>query len=152
MNLKRWFIKHMLNIYPPYLGTGISVKTIAPDYKYLRVQMKLYWYNRNYVRTHFGGSLYAMTDPFFMLMLIKILGKDYVVWDQAAEIKFIKPGRGTVSAEFKITDGAVEEIIAQTAGGEKYFHDFEVLINDEQGGRIARVTKKLYIRRKRKKE
>lgn len=149
--MKRWFIRYMLNIYPPYLGTGISVKTIAPDYKYLRVQMKLHWYNRNYVRTHFGGSLYAMTDPFLMLMLIQILGKEYVVWDQAAQIKFIKPGTGTVSAEFKITDSAVEEIISQTAGGEKYFRDFEVLINDEQGGLTARVTKKLYIRRKRKK-
>ncbi len=151
MNLKRWFIKHMLNIYPPYIGTGILVKTIAPGFKYLRVQMKLHWYNRNYVRTHFGGSLYAMTDPFLMLMLIKILGKEYVVWDQAAQIEFIKPGKGIVSAEFKISDSAVEKILTKTAGGEKYFHDFLVLIKDEQNVLIARVMKKLYIRKKRKK-
>ena len=82
----------MLNIYPPYWGTGIVVSKVAPDFTEIVVQMKKRFYNRNYVDTHFGGSLYSMVDPFYMLMLINILGKDYVVWDKSAFIDFVKPG------------------------------------------------------------
>src|SRR5271169_6594091 len=96
--------KFLSNIYIPYLGTGIVVKSVSPDYREIFVQMKLRWYNRNYVGTHFGGSLYAMTDPFFMLMLISILGEEFVVWDKSAHIDFIKPGKGTVTARFLITE------------------------------------------------
>ena len=72
------FFKLLINLYPPYWATGIVLEKIAPDFSEVVVRMKQHWYNRNYVSTHFGGSLYAMTDPFFMLMLIRILGKDYV--------------------------------------------------------------------------
>ncbi len=150
MKFKIFFMKWMLNIYPPYLGTGISDKFIAPDFKRILVQLKMHWYNRNYVKTHFGGSLYAMTDPFLMLMLIQILGKNYVVWDKSAQIEFIKPGLGTVSAGFIITEREVEYIIKQTAGGKKYFHDFMIEILDENGEPAAKVEKRLYIREKRK--
>ena len=88
------YLKLLLNIYPPYLGAGIRVVQISGDFREVIVAMKLRWYNRNYVGTHFGGSLSAMTDPFFMLMLLNILGNDYIVWDQAARIQFLRPGRG----------------------------------------------------------
>ena len=114
-------IKLIINLYPPYLGTGITVKRISPDYREMCVQMKLRWYNRNYVKTHFGGSLYAMTDPFFMLMLIHILGKDYVVWDKAAHIDFIKPGSGTVAADFLIHEEQIQDIAERTSSGGKGF-------------------------------
>ncbi len=110
--------------------------------------MKLRWYNRNYIRTHFGGSLYAMTDPFYMLMLIQVLGRDYIVWDKAAHIEFVKPGKGTVRAEFRIIDEHVAAIIARTANGEKYLPDFKVDITDEAGEIVAQVIKTLYIRKK----
>ena len=80
--------------------------------------MKRRFYNRNYVGTHFGGSLYAMTDPFYMLMLIQILGPGYIVWDKSASIKFVKPGRGSVTADFHVTNEFVEEIKSKTAMGE----------------------------------
>jgi hypothetical protein len=86
--------------------------------------MKMRWYNRNYVKTHFGGSLYAMTDPFFMLMLIHILGKEFVVWDKAAHIDFIKPSQGTVTARFLITGEQIEDIIKNTSGGQNIFPSF----------------------------
>ena len=110
-------IKLIINLYPPYLGTGITVKRISPDYREMCVQMKLRWYNRNYVKTHFGGSLYAMTDPFFMLMLLHILGKDYVVWDKAAHIDFIKPGSGTVTADFLIEEEQIQDIVEGRPAG-----------------------------------
>jgi len=131
------FFKLLLNVYPPYWGTGIVVKKISPDYKEIIVQMKMRWYNRNYVKTHFGGSLYAMTDPFFMLMLLQILGKEYIVWDKAAHIEFIKPGRGEIG-----------NILKNTADGQKYLPEFSVNIKDEADETVASVTKILYLRKK----
>ncbi len=146
--MKSNLLKLLLNIYPPYWGTGISVKNISADYKEITVQMKMRWYNSNYVKTHFGGSLYSMTDPFLMLMLIHILGKDYVVWDKSANIDFIKPGIGTVMAKFVITDDQIENILKNTASGQKYFQELEVKVTDERGALIALVKKMLYIRKK----
>jgi len=142
------FFKLLLNVYPPYWGTGIVVKKISPDYKEIIVQMKMRWYNRNYVKTHFGGSLYAMTDPFFMLMLLQILGKEYIVWDKAAHIEFIRPGRGTLTAKFIITDEEIGNILKNTADGQKYLPEFSVDIKDEADETVASVTKILYLRKK----
>jgi acyl-coenzyme A thioesterase PaaI-like protein len=141
----------LLNLYPPYWGTGIHIKNIASDYSQITVQMKQRFYNRNYVGTHFGGSLYAMTDPFYMLMLLKILGKPYFVWDQAANIEFIKPGKGTVTAHFKITSRLIEGIKRNTADGNKYLPQLPVEIRDEDDVLVARVVKTIYIRKKKNK-
>ncbi len=146
--MKASTFKHLMNLYPPYWGTGIRVRTVTSDYRHIKVEMQGRWYNRNYVNTHFGGSLYAMVDPFYMLMLIPILGPGYVVWDKAATIDFIKPGRGTMTAEFFITDAMISDIIEKTAGGEKYMPQYPVEIKDQYGGVVARVDKMMYIRKK----
>ena len=146
MNYK--LFKLLINFYPPYLFTGIKIAHISPDYRQITVKMKLHWYNRNYVGTHFGGNLFSMTDPFLMIMLINNLGKDYLVWDQNSCIKFLKPGRGTVKAEFKITEELLNEIKENTKDGNKFFPQFETDITDEKGRVIARVTKTIYIRMK----
>jgi hypothetical protein len=90
-----------MSYWPPFFGAGIRIREISDDFTYVRVEMKLRFWNRNYVGTHFGGSLYSMVDPFYMLMLIENLGRDYIVWDKSASIRFLKPGRGRVSAEFR---------------------------------------------------
>jgi len=141
------FFKLLLNIYPPYIGAGIRVRKVAPDFREVVVQMRLRWYNRNYFNTHFGGSLYAMVDPFYCLMLVQVLGKGYIVWDQAAKVEFIKPGRGTVTATFEISDDQVDDILTQTAGGQKYMPDFKVDVYDNKGEPVARISKVLYIRK-----
>ncbi len=146
--MQPFVFKLLSNLYPPYWGTGIRVSKISADCRELMVQMKLHWYNRNYVKTHFGGSLYAMTDPFLMLMLMQVLGREYIVWDQTARIEFIKPGRGTVRVKFLITDDDVTTIKACTAHGEKYLPEFTVAIRDDAGETVCRVTKTLYVRRK----
>ncbi len=146
--MKPEHLKLLINLYPPYWGTGISVKRISPDYREIVVQMKMRWYNHNYVGSHFGGSLYAMTDPFYMLMLIHILGKEFVIWDKAAHIEFVKPSRGTVTATFVITDEQIDAILRNTSGGQRYFPEFFVEVKDEEGETVARVTKTLYVRKK----
>ncbi len=140
--------RHLINLYPPYLFTGIKVSSISRDFQSLQVDMALRWYNRNYVGTHFGGSLFAMTDPWFMLMLMQILGKNYVVWDSKAAIEFIKPGKGKVTCHFHITDSMIEEIKEKTQAGTKYLPEYEVQIRDQKGDLVARVKKEIYIRRK----
>ncbi len=139
----------LINFYPPLLGAGIRVIYTSSDYLTIRVQMKLTWLNRNIVGTHFGGSLYAMCDPWFMLILMRNLGGDYIVWDKGASIQFLKPGRGTVNATFQITPTQIEELCKQAENGDKVEPVFGVDVVDEQGQVIAHVDKLLYIRKKR---
>jgi acyl-coenzyme A thioesterase PaaI-like protein len=142
--------KLLLNVYPPYLMTGIVVREISPDWRRVAVQMGLHWYNSNYFGTHFGGSLYAMTDPFYTLMLAHNLGAGYIVWDRSAEIEFRRPGRGRVTALFELTQDMIDTVVAATRGGEKYQPEWPVEIRDAEGELVARVRKMLYVRRKSK--
>lgn len=137
-----------MNFWPPFLFAGIRVREISDDWRLARVQLKHSRFNSNYVGTHFGGSLFAMTDPFWMLLLMNLLGRDYYVWDRRGEIEFVKPGRGTVRAEFRVDDTVLDEIRSATAAGGKYLHWFENEILDEEGEVVARVRKQIYVRRK----
>jgi acyl-coenzyme A thioesterase PaaI-like protein len=137
----------LMRIYPPYLGAGVRVRHAAADLSRVEVEMRLTSWNRNFVGTHFGGSLYSMCDPFFMLMLMARLGPDYVVWDRSASIEFIKPGRGIVAATFELPDSRVEEVRGEADRSEKVFPRFDVTVLDHEGEPVARVEKVLYVRR-----
>ena len=141
--LRRW-----INLWPPFLGAGIRIVYIAPDMKAVDVEMKLRWWNANYVGTHFGGSLFAMTDAFYMLMLMANLGTDYIVWDKAASIRYRRPGRGTVRAEFRLTDAQIDDVRENLKTLPKYEPVFRVDVKDEQGTVIAEVEKLIYVRKK----
>lgn len=143
---KQTLRRKLVNLYPPFLGAGVRVR--QPDPRTYEVSMKLRWWNQNYVGTHFGGSLYTMCDPFYMLLLIDALGRDYVVWDKAAEIRFLRPGRSTMKARFHISEERVEEIRRQAEEQEKVEPIFTVEVLDEEGKAVARVEKLLYVRRK----
>jgi acyl-coenzyme A thioesterase PaaI-like protein len=137
-----------MNLWPPFLGAGIHVRSIAADWSEAVVELRARWLNRNYVGTHFGGSLFAMTDPFYALLLIHRLGERYLVWDQAARIEFVAPGRGTVSARFELPEARVAAIRAEAAGGAKVLPEFEVEIRDAAGTVVATTHKTLYVRLK----
>jgi len=141
-------LRRGINLWPPFLGAGIRVKHIAPDMKSIDVEMKIRWWNANYVGTHFGGSLFAMTDAFYMLMLMANLGREYIVWDKAASIRYRKPGKSTVRAEFRITDAQLDDIREKLKTVEKYEPTFRIEVKDEQGVVIAEVEKLLYVRKK----
>ena len=141
-------LRHGLNLWPPFLFAGIHVSEISSDWRRIRVELRMRPWNRNYVRTHFGGSLFAMTDPFRMLPVLKCLGPDYFVWDKAGEIEFVKPGRGTMHATFELEDAVLDELRAAAAGGEKVLRWFDADVIDEQGDVVARTRKQLYVRRK----
>ncbi len=141
-------LRRAMNLWPPFLGAGITVESIAKDFRHARVRLKLSLFNRNIVGVHFGGSLFAMTDPFFMMMVSQNLGKGYIIWDQAAKIEFLKPGRGKVHADFAITQEQLDEIVQAAETGNKVLRDFVVDIKDHEGDVVARITKTLYIRKK----
>jgi Domain of unknown function (DUF4442) len=143
--LRRW-----INFWPPFLGMGIRIQHIAPDMKAVDVEMKLRFWNANYVGTQFGGSLFAMTDPFYMLMLMANLGGDYIVWDKAATIRYRKPGKGTVRAEFRLSDTQIEDVREKLKTLPKYEPVFTVQVKDGAGVVIAEVERVIHVRLKKK--
>jgi acyl-coenzyme A thioesterase PaaI-like protein len=146
MNIRQRLLERFVNLYPPFLGAGIWSQNI--DERTVRVRLKMNIFNRNLVGVHFGGSLYAMCDPWFMLILMRALGKDYIVWDKSAGIQFLKPALGTVTATFHIPQERVDEIRAQADNQYKVEPVFTVDVLNEQGEAVARVEKLLYVRRK----
>lgn len=138
-----------MNLWPPFLFTGIHVAAIGADWRSAEVELRMRPWNRNYVATHFGGSLFAMADPFWMLLALHALGRDWIVWDQSGAIDFIKPGRGTVRTRFVLDEATLDQIREAGADGGKVLRWFENEILDESGEVVARVRKQLYLRRKR---
>eukprot|EP01103_Thecamoeba_quadrilineata_P018352 TRINITY_DN6944_c0_g1_i1.p1 TRINITY_DN6944_c0_g1~~TRINITY_DN6944_c0_g1_i1.p1 ORF type:complete len:164 (-),score=19.54 TRINITY_DN6944_c0_g1_i1:141-632(-) len=142
------FFKHALNLYPPLRGAGIKILRISPDFKEIQVTLKMRWYNKNYVGTQYGGSIYSMTDPFYMLILLKTLGPKYKIWDRAATVDFILPGRTDLIANFRVTDEELETIKKSTDDNQKFFSNHFVDIVDADNNVVAKVKKTIYVRRK----
>jgi len=142
--LMRWGF----NLMPCYRGSGGRVTYISSDWMEIHVKLRLNWRTRNYVGTIFGGSIYGAIDPMYMLILIKTLGPDYVVWDKAAAIRFRKPGTGTLFARFHIDAAELETIRAAAAGAPSVDRVYRVELTDASGVVYASVDKTLYIRHK----
>ncbi|OXT02694.1 hypothetical protein B7H23_07360 [Notoacmeibacter marinus] len=142
-------LRRGMNFWPPYFFAGIRVTYIAEDWRRVDVELRQRRLNMNYVGVHFGGSIFSMTDPFFMLMAMNILPRDYTVWDKAAFIDFKKPGKGTLRASFRVTDTMIEEIEAATPNeGDVVRPVWSVVVEDGEGDIVAKVDKTLHIRRK----
>ncbi len=140
---RRW-----INFWPPFLFSGIAVKHASPDFRSVEVTLRQTRYNRTPSGAHFGGSLFAMTDPFYALMLANALGRDYIIWDQAASIQFRSPGRGTVSATFQVDEATIAEVRDKAATGAKVLQNFSTEIRDAAGALVATVEKTVYVRRR----
>ena len=144
-NFKSKSFRMTMNVFPAFRRTGGKVTFISEDWKEIHVTLGLSWKTKNYVGTVFGGSIYGALDPVYMLQLMKILGKSYVVWDKAAAIKFIKPIKSKVFARFLITDEILNEIISKVKSDKKLSIDLTVNFQDENGLIYAEVTKTIYI-------
>jgi len=139
-------LKLRINTYAPYVGAGIKIEHISLDQGLCVVSMGLNSLNKNIVGTQFGGSLYSMVDPFYMLMLMHQLGSHYVVWDKSSHIDFVAPGHSKVTARMKIPSAEIITIQELAKDGGAVFRDYSVDIVDEQQKVVATVTKTLYIR------
>ena len=137
-----------VNWYPPFIGMGIRVHSHSDDMRRFEVQLKPRWFTRNLFGTHFGGSLYTMSDPFYVFILTANLGDGYIVWDKSAAIRFLKPAKGTITGIFEVSVERIREIAAEVDRlGKQTFH-FEAGLVNEQGDPVARVTKEVYVRAK----
>lgn len=143
--------KHLLrflNLWPPFLCNGIKIVEKSPDYRHMIVKLKLRFWNANYVGTQFGGLLFTLTDPFYMVMLLQNLGEDIIVWDKAATIEYLKPGRSDVTAEFTLTEEDIQFIKQTLDAQEKMLWNRRIEIKDAENTVIATVDKVIYIRKK----
>lgn len=143
MRLTRW----KFNLIPAFRGTGGVITYIADDWCEVRMKLPLNVMTRNYVGTIYGGSMYGAVDPIYMLMLIKTLGPEYVVWDKAAAIQFKRPGRTTLFARFVIDDGELALIRASLEQQHSIDRVYSVHLTDAQGVIHASIEKTIYIRR-----
>ncbi len=152
--LQHFAIRHprlfraVLNVYPPFRGTGAWCTFIADDWSEMRITVPLSWRTRNYVGTIFGGSLYAGLDPHFMFMLMHRLGPGYVVWDKAASIRFRRPGRGKLTAVCRMPDEEVEEVRRILETQEKVDRTYEVDLVAKDGTVCASLEKVVNVRKR----
>lgn len=137
-----------INWYPPYRGMGIRVVSVSDDFTRFEVQLRQTWYNRNLFGTHFGGCLYAMCDPFFVFILTMNLGRDYIVWDQSAGIRFVKPASGTITGIFEVPPARIEAIRREIDEVGRHRYHFEADLVNAAGEAVARVSKEVYVRAK----
>ena len=149
LTVKPALMRRYMNLWPPFAFSGIHITQLGADFMSAEVRLRLHWWNRNVAAVHFGGSLFAMTDPFWMMLLLRQLGTDHVVWDRAAEVEFIKPGRGEVTARFALAPEDVERLRGLAVDGAKVLEWFSVDVVDADGDVVARVRKQVYVRRKR---
>lgn len=140
--------RHLLNLWPPFLINAIRVQSLSADYTEAKVVLRLRPWNRNYVKSQFGGNLFAMVDPFWMLLAMHQLGKDYYVWDKAGSIDFVAAAYEDVYASFKLDADVVDELREAAAGGGKVLRWFDTEITTASGKVIAVVRKQLYVRLK----
>lgn len=141
-------LRLLMNVWPPFLFSGIRVRHWAPDFRRVRVRLGKHLLTSNYFGTQFGGTMFAMVDPFWAILLAQNLGAEYTVWDRRAEIEFLAPGRTAVSAEFSLDQDTIDELLAAAEGGQKVLHWFSTDITDTGGTVVARAHKQVYIRRR----
>ena len=139
-----------MSLWAPNLWSGIRVRRFAEDWTSATVELHVNRITRNYVKTAFGGSMSAMTDPYFFMLVMHQLGRDYVVWDTRGEIEFVKPGRGVLTAHFEVPPSKAQELRDRARDGAKVLEWFETDITDAAGDVVARVRREVYVREKKR--
>jgi len=139
-----------MSLWAPNLFSGIRVRRFSDDWTHATVELHVNVFTRNYVKTAFGGSMSAMTDPYYFMLVMHQLGRDYVVWDTRGEIELIKPGRGVLTAHFHVSEAKAAELRERAKGGAKVLEWFETEITDREGDVVARVRREVYLREKKR--
>ena len=147
-NFRSRLFRWAFNFFPAFRGSGGRVTYISDDWRLIKVKLPLNWRTRNYVKTIFGGSIYSAVDPFYMLMLMKTLGDEYVVCDKAAKIRFRKPGRETLYAEFKIDDAEIAEVKRLAEEAKSIDRVYNIEFKNQEGIVHAEIEKTVYVAKK----
>ena len=144
-SLRTKIMRWGFNLFPAYVGTGARITYIAHDLREVRIKLPLTWRTRNYVGTLYGGSMYAAVDPIYMVMLIKLLGPGYTVWDKAATIEFRRPGRETLRAEFLLSEEEINSIRSNLIHQKSIERVYTIEMVNGQGEVHAKIVKTIYI-------
>lgn len=137
--------KYGFNISPMYRRTTGRVTFVSSDLLEIDIKIPLSIKNRNYVGSIFGGSLFAATDPIYMIQLINILGNNYVVWDKASTIKYKNPAYSDAYAIFRFTKEEIEVIKSEVKLKKEIEIKKELNITNTSGIIITELTKTIYI-------
>ncbi len=144
-SFKTWGFRLFMNWYPMYFGSGGRVLFISADWREVRVRLRRSLWTYNYVGTIFGGSMFSASDPFYMLILMRNLGKDFIVWDKSASIRFKKPGKTTLYAHFAVNEQVLSEISEKVAYSGEVDYTFVVYWKDKTGQVHAEIERTVYI-------
>jgi acyl-coenzyme A thioesterase PaaI-like protein len=147
-NWRARMVRLGFNLHPAYRGTGGRIVHVAPDLSHIRVRLPLSWRTRNLFGSLYGGSLFAVTDGIHMTLLMAALGRDFVVWDKAASIRYRKPGRSTLYADFTIDEAEVEAIRAALAVTPEVDRTYQVELRDNDGVVHTVVERTVYVAKK----
>jgi acyl-coenzyme A thioesterase PaaI-like protein len=143
--VKTRLLRHAINFYPAYFGSGGRVKYIAPDWREVRMELPANWRTKGSTGAIFGGSIYSAIDPFYAMMVAKNVGPEFVVWDKAAKIRYRRPGRDKLRARFVLEDGEVEGILREIRGRRSVDRVYTVELTDEKGEAHAIIEKTVYV-------
>lgn len=146
--MRREHLLRFLSFYPPLAGAGIRVRRVSRSPLAFESRLRLRWWNRNWFGAHYGGSLYTMADPFYMLILADALGRDHLVRDKAGSIRYLRPGRGTVRARFEISAERIEAIRRRVGEVGRDEPIFLARVLDGSGQVVAEVEKRIVVRRR----
>lgn len=138
--------KYGFNLSPMYKRSTAKIINVSDDLLSITIKLPISWKNKNYVNSIFGGSMFAAVDPIPMVQLMNLIGDDFVVWDKSAEIKFKRPAKEDLYADFVFSKNELEEIKIKVATHQEW----EVLktthlTNKEKTQVFCEVQKTIYV-------
>jgi len=143
--LRAFVFRQGFNFWPCIRGSGGRVTHLAPDFTRITVRLPLNWRTRNAVGTIFGGSMFAATDPMYMLMLQRLLGRGYIVWDKGSAIRFKRPASRTLFAHFHVTPAMLAQVREAVATHGEADFTWPVRLEDANGIVHAEIDRTLYV-------
>jgi len=144
-SFKTWRFRLFMNLYPMYLGTGGKIVFISSDWREVKIRLRRSLWTYNYVGTIFGGSMFSASDPFYMLMILHNLGREYVIWDKSAHIRFKKPGKSTLYAHFELSEEVLSDIKEKVTYSGETDYSFLIRWKDKNGVVHAEIERTVYI-------
>ncbi|MBO6605454.1 PaaI family thioesterase [Psychroserpens sp.] len=137
--------KYGFNWSPMYRRTTAKIIEVSEDLHKVVITLKLNWKNRNYAGSIFGGSMLSATDPIYMIMLIQILGNDYVVWDKAVEATYRRPAKDQIFGKFEFSKDEISKLKEDVLTYKEVTLEKTMHLVDKNDKVVASFNKTLYI-------
>ena len=155
MQVPKFLLKAVLNLFPPLLFNRIVLKEVSDDFLEMRVVLRRALFNMNFHKTIFGGSIFSACDPYFPTMyyhIFKRRGRKLIIWLKSAEIQYLRPADTSLKLHFKITkeDILLAEKTLDENSKFEIWHTVDAI--SKKGIVCARANMQVYLRDDKKKE